>query len=367
MPVVVPGADPAGLPAPAWLLQSLSVFTLILHLLAMNLLVGGTALLALNLRRRSDNEFHYLLSKRLSKALPTTMAMTITLGIAPLLFVQALYGQAFYTSSALMAWPWLAIILLLLVAYYGLYLAQFRPDWLGAGAEPVAWVSALALLVIGFLFTNNASLMLLPPKWSSMYAQSAAGLHLNWSDSTLLPRYLHFLAPSFAVTGLGVMLLGVAYRRAEPDWAEQAQKYGAKWFVGATLVQMAVGLWFLFSLPDSVRQMFLGGSLPDTAILWIGVFVAVGAVGAASRSAWQAAALILVTISLMVVARHRVREWMLRPHLDVSALPVNPQWGMFVIFAALLVIGLVVVGWMVWQFVRAGPFAAPGGDDLLTE
>lgn len=354
MPVVVPPPDPAGLPAPAWLLQILLVFTFILHVLAMNLLLGGSVVLALSTWRAKRSEFCAKLGQRLSRALPVTMSLTITLGVAPLLFVQVLYGQAFYTASVLMAWFWLSVILLVLLAYYGLYLVQFRPEWLGAKASAVAWVSALFILAVGLLFTHNATLSISPAKWAGMYAASASGLHLNWSEPTLIPRYLHFVVAAFAVTGLGILLLGAGYRKTDAEWSAEAVRYGIRWFIGATLVQFAVGLWFLVKLPQGVMMNFLGMNTVDTVVLWAGVVLAVLALLVVQRSALGATILVTLTITLMAVTRHRVRQMLLGEHLNVNTLPVNPQWAMFVIFAVLLVVGLAVVGWMVWQFFRAG-------------
>jgi len=354
MPVVIPPADPAGLPAPAWLLQILLVFTFILHIVAMNLLAGGTTIMAIAHWKGKSNPFFAALGARLSKALPVTMSLTITLGIAPLLFVQVLYGQAFYTASILMAWPWLLVVALVLLAYYGLYLVQFRPDWLGRWVTPIAWVSAIFILVVGLLYTHNATLNLAPEKWAQMYAQSAAGLHLNWSEPTLIPRYLHFMVAAFAVTGLGIMLLSLLYRSSDSSWADEAKRFGARLFIGATIVQLAVGLWFLFSLPNSFMQSFIGGNTVHTIILWAGVLLAVLAMLVVNRSALGAVALTILAIALMSVTRHSLRGMYLSPHLDVNAIPVNPQWVVFVIFVVLLVAGLGVVGWMVWQFVRGG-------------
>jgi hypothetical protein len=354
MPVVVPPPDPAGLPAPAWLLQVLLVFTFILHLLAMNLLVGGTTIMAISLRKGRNSPFHAELAKRLSKALPVTMSLTITLGVAPLLFVQVLYGQAFYTASILMAWPWLAVVALVLLAYYGLYLVQFRPDWLGKWVTPIAWVSALFILMVGLLYTHNATLNLAPNKWASLYAMSAAGLHLNWSEPTLFPRYLHFIVAAFAVAGLGIALLGVQASKAQNAWGQEAVAYGSRWFIGATLLQLAVGLWFLFSLPGNLMQNFIGGNVVHTVVLWAGVVLAVVALLLVNRSVPAAVALTVLAVALMAVTRHSLREMYLQPHLDIRTLEVTPQWGMFGIFAVLLVAGLAVVGWMVWQFYKSG-------------
>ena len=59
--------------------------------------------------------------------LPMVMAFVINLGIPPLLFSQVLYGRAFYTSSVLIGAYWIAVILLLMASYYGLYFAAGRP------------------------------------------------------------------------------------------------------------------------------------------------------------------------------------------------------------------------------------------------
>ncbi len=45
-PDLVPAVDAAGLPGPVWLFQALLVFTFFLHLLFMNLTLGGTLLAA---------------------------------------------------------------------------------------------------------------------------------------------------------------------------------------------------------------------------------------------------------------------------------------------------------------------------------
>jgi hypothetical protein len=62
----------------------------------------------------------------------------------------------------------------------------------------------------------------------------------------------------------------------------------------------------------------------------------------------------VLAITLMAITRHSLRGMYLQPHLDVRTLAVNPQWGMFGIFVVLLAAGLAVVGWMVWQFYKAG-------------
>ena len=79
------------------------------------------------------------------RPLPVAIAATVTLGVAPLLFVQVLYGRLFFTSSILMAWFWLAIVPLVILAYYGAYLLAFRgeaPGRAGALGGRGSWPSS---------------------------------------------------------------------------------------------------------------------------------------------------------------------------------------------------------------------------------
>ena len=132
---VIPGPVPVPLPAPPGLLEFLLVFTFILHLLAMDFLLGGVIILAISgfLGRRDSR--HHELTRRVARALPPVTAFTITLGVAPLLFLQLVYGQLFYTSSVLMAWYWLAVVLLVLLGYYGVYWYHLQHDPLGPKAR----------------------------------------------------------------------------------------------------------------------------------------------------------------------------------------------------------------------------------------
>jgi len=359
-----PAPDPAGLPAPIALLKLLSVFTLTLHLLAMNLLVGGVALLAISARRRNADPVAGRLFDYLARALPVTMSLTITLGVAPLLFVQVIYGQAFYTSSVLMAWPWLAVIPLVMLAYYGLYACQFRPDWLGRYLNAVAWISGLCILAVGFLFANNWTLMLAPQAWHSIYDTGISGLHLNIADHSLLPRYLHFIVGAFGVAGLGIILLGRLHGREDPDAADRMSAIGRKWFLTATGVEVVVGLWFLFALPEQVRAFFIGRSTLDTAALGAGILLALVAMTMVRRSPGLAAIATGLSVFLMVAVRHRVRQISLFPDLPVNSLEVNAQWGLLILFVAVLLVGLGAVAWMVAAFVRSSAPAqeasAPG-------
>ena len=123
---IVPAPDVMPLPAPVGLMEFLLVFTFILHLVPMNFLFGGGLLAAISHMRAGKDERHLRLARRLLELLPVVIAFTVTLGVAPLLFVQVLYGQFLYSSSILMANAWFLVVPALMIGYYIAYLLKFK-------------------------------------------------------------------------------------------------------------------------------------------------------------------------------------------------------------------------------------------------
>jgi hypothetical protein len=384
---ILPDPDPAGLPAAVWLLEFLLVFTFILHVLVMNVALGGGLISGWatwrarrsGRRGSSVQEARYrAMAGGLAKLLPVSTAFAITTGVAPLLFVQVLYGQLFYCSSVLMAWPWLAVVALLLVGYYGYYGLSFvldgaKPAGPGGIASPapgaaegaapagtpakallLAAGSGLVFLVIAMIFTNNMTLMLRPDRFGALYAASDAGLHTNLGDGWVWPRFLHVAVGSLAVTGIVIGLVGRLRTWGDPSIGLWVTAFGARLFILATLVQLAVGVWFLFSLPHVVRDVVLTGG-PELMLLATGVGFALLALFVVRRSVVLAAVPLVVTIVDMVIVRHQVRKLTLVPYFSVDSMAVNAQTGVFVLFAVLLVAGLAVVAWMVWRLAATRP------------
>lgn len=370
--IAIPDPDPIPLPGPVWLFKTLLVLTFLVHILPMNLVLGGSVFsFVSHLYSRGSGPVavhHRRLIERLIRIFPVAMALTITTGIAPLLFLQVLYGQLFFTSSILMAWFWLAVIGLMLLGYYGFYWQGYGLEGWGRGARWLAGGIAAIFLLTAFLFVNNLGMLQNPAIWKELHLSNPHGVQLYaLEDPSLIPRYLHFLLGALALSGLLVAGIGVGVRRREPDFGSWAAAYGARWFVGVTFVQLIVGPWFLFSQPARVRAAFLGASPSDTLILIVAVAFAVGALVAlaqphqlATGRFWFGVSCITVTVGLMVIIRQRVRTWWLAPYFRTEQLEVSPQWGAAVLFLAVLAIGLIVVGWMLWQFHRGAPGEPPG-------
>jgi hypothetical protein len=354
MLTMIPAPDPLPLPAPPSLLWGLLLLTFFLHLLAMNFVLGGSLIAAAGRLRGGDDRL--LLTKRIGKAMPVMIAAAITFGVAPLLFLQALYGRLFFTSSILMAWLWLAVIPVLILAYYAAYAISFR----GGGRGLVVFV-AFAFLAISFVYTNNMTLMLRPERFLPMAMASDGGLLLNLSDSTLIPRWLHMVLGAVAIAGFIIALYGAVRSRTEASEGNWAMRHGGLWFTGATLVNVLTGLWWLVALPRPVLLRFMGQSTAGTVALAAGIvfgFVALammfGAVtsGSPRKLVLASTAPVALTLIAMIVARDDIRRSMLAgTDFHITTL-VEPQWAVIFAFVVLLVIAASATVWMTRLLVR---------------
>ena len=158
-------------------LQIFLVLTTFLHLLAMNIMLGsGFIALAGPL---ACGDYNIPMSKSLARTVPYSLAFTINFGVAPLLFLQTLYGQFFYTSTVLMAVFWLAIPFLVIISYYLLYIYNFQFDNIGHQSVLLG-IPIAAFLTIAFIFVNNITLMQTPESWVGYFSQRS-GFLMNLS------------------------------------------------------------------------------------------------------------------------------------------------------------------------------------------
>jgi hypothetical protein len=204
--------------------------------------------------------------------------------------------------------------------------------------------------------------MLTPEKWAAMYFQNPHGTHLNLSDPTVVPRFLHFFTASFALAGLLAVVLGLLKRRKDSAYGRWAIRYGVLWFIIATLLQFVVGSWFLLSLPNAVRAIFMGADAFATAVFALALVcsfasLVVMVIGFVSSSpTWKlitGIVLIALTIICMIIIRDSVRSAYLERYFDAGRFSVDPQTGVIVLFLLLLVCGLGVIGYMIRKVVAA--------------
>ena len=334
-----------------WLwFKILLLLTFVLHILFMNLLLGGTILSFWgNLRRASGTDF----SADLSARLPVLAAMTVNLGVAPLLFLQVIYGNFIYVSSVLGAVYWLGVVGLVILAYYGLYLYRYKYYvWPGSRAL-ISGVAALCLLLVAFIIVNNMSLMIQPKQWLA-YFKNPYGTIVNWGDPTLIPRYLHFVVASVAVAGLFVALVARIKSKGAPSPGEAGLGFGLRCFAWGSVVQVLVGLWLLISLPREVMLLFMGGSAYATGLFLLTLAAAATAIALGFKKlVWPSVGALAVTVCGMALMRDTVRDGYLQPYHSLGALKVAGQSGPLILFLTTFAVGLAAVGFMLRIYMTA--------------
>lgn len=355
-------SSPLGYPAPYWFLVAFKVLGFTLHMVPMHIWYAGV-LLAMLLQWRGG-EVGRQLSRRLMQPMPILIALGINFGIVPLLFTQVAYYKVFYPATILMAWPWVSIIVLLTLAYYGVYIyvAGLRTEGatIARWRQAIGWTTAVFFLLIGFIFSNAFSLMTNVRAWSDLWLRESIGgapLGTAWNteDPTLWPRWLMMFSLALTTTAAFIVV--------DAEWF--SARGGTNYRVGTHRIAFAIstigvigfaitGSWYVFGTwPEELREKMLQGPLRALTILtalspgapWLLILWQWRKGGTRTRAAATALAQFLV-LALNAISRQVVQNIELSRFLDVTAEPVRIQWSPLVLFLLLFVIGLGIVAWM---------------------
>jgi len=360
--VQVPSLDPMPLPGPVWLMTGLLLLVFTLHVLAMNAALGGGIWTLWNYVRgkKPEHPNSRRLAEELAKMLPIFLAYTITLGVAALLFVQVLYGRFLYASSILIGGYWIMVIPLVILAYYGYYYVSYTAVKGKSRTGLVAALSVLCLLAIGFIFSNNMTLMLRPEVWLKMYRAHPDGFNLNLHDWELWPRYLHMMIGAVAVASALLAHLGMLKLKKDPEYGAWLVRRAAAVFAITTGIQFLDGLWLLLAVPRDVAMVFLRDPVAGTvfglalmAVITAVILMVLGSMAdTPSPLVHVGVGMVVVTVFLMTGMRHLLRQAYLAPYLDPGAVVVKPQTSAIVIFFVLFVGGLATVAMMLWKLAK---------------
>ena len=336
---------PDSIPTSWGYFQFFLLLTFPLHLLFMNSLLGSTCI-AIYAHFKGSQQSK-VLAYELAKVIPLLVALAVNMGVAPLLFLQVLYGHLIYSSSVLMGLFWIMIIPVLLLSYYATYWYDFKFSSLGRAGILVLFFACCGFLFIGFLFSNNMTLMLHPENWD-VYLNNSFGTVLNTGDSTLWPRYLHFIIGGTGVGGLFVALYGKFLARKNRSLGDYASALGLKFFIALTLIQIGIGVWFLLAVPRVQMLMFMGHNMLATTCFLLALLLIVALLITAFRKKIYATSILLLAlVYAMVFIRDFVRGGFLQEHFAPEMLTVSPEYSPMVFFLVTLVIGLALVVWMV--------------------
>lgn len=345
---LIPKAD--AIPVAWGWFEGLNILTFSLHLVLANALVGG-AIIALMLARKDAND---IMAKDLGGNLPTLLALTVNLGVAPLLFLQVLYGQFFYTSTVLSAVWWLSIIAMLIAGYYALYLHQHRQKTKDTQGTKYLAISLGLTLIIGFILTNIMTLMLRPGTWEQ-YFLNRQGWLLNLYEPTLIPRYLHFILASLAIGGLALALIAKYGKNKGTAEAEKAIQTGMVWFTTSSILQMSAGFWWLVALDRPVQLVFMGGNIGATILIVFAIgLTAPLLIAGFKRMPLTALGMTVLIVLAMCGVRAIIRTATLGSHFKPEAMAVTGESSPLLLFLVSLAIGLACIAYMIKLFLRPG-------------
>ena len=340
--------DPFGLPFYAWMFQGLLVLTFTLHILVVNLAVGGIAV-AMYCHFKGG-EYRRRLSRALAKASTINISVAIVLGVAPLLFVQVIYDPFWYASNSLSAWWAMAFLLVITIAFLALYVFYLKrrktPDAWGGYAV----LSLVAAVAAGVIISALSVQALVPARWLQWYAGCG---QLNTTGTGLyyfeVGRFLHFMVPAFINTGI-FMMLYAWYFRPRPDcddaYLDWVGRTGARIARVAVMIELVTGLWWLLALPGNLHFM-------RNPYMWSGaglglalLVVLYRAVRNPDRFALPLALFSFVTVLVMSVAREVLRmSYLGLYNYSIYDYKVNIDWGSTALFLATFVLGLVIIAY----------------------
>jgi len=306
----------------------LLLLTFTLHVVPMNFLLGGCFFAVLlkvqKIIKIGDHEKAYRLYRDIIGAMPTFLSFTITLGVAPLLFIQALYGPLFYTSTILMAPFWLSVLGFILVSYYSLYLLSWTSEkFLKPLRLPVLLAAAAGFVYSAFMLSSNNSLMQSPGSFHAIYEKTFYGIFIFVNDLDLMLRFHHVLFGSVFVTSVIILIMAYFKRCDDPQYADYISAYVRPFWYMSFAAQLALGVSMLLSQKAEVFNALMGNDAGHTFLFWAGVALAclVFVVGFLGRNSIQKNGSLILSVSLitflslsgMVMTRDFIRDSRMKP------------------------------------------------------
>ncbi len=324
---LVPKDIPIPLPLPEGVLITLLVVSFLLHILFVNLMLGGSILTLWFEIKGLKNKRYDKLAYQIAQTITVNKSLAVVLGVAPLLTINVLYTIYFYSANALTGKYWIMLVPLVALVFLLLYAHKYT--WKILEINKSLHISIIALAVVSFLFIPfiflaNVNLMLFPEKWNEIH-----GFFSSLSLPNVLPRYFHFIVASLAITGLFMFYyisrktyefethLGV-FKKAE------LQKMFYSLAFGATTSQFIFGSLVFLTLPskgidwDLFWMISIGISfaIPAMIFMWKEI---TGPNEKMGRHFIKVVSLLTITIVFMGTGRHLYRANALEPHQKLMA------------------------------------------------
>lgn len=340
---IIPNPDP--LPVAAGWFQFLSHFTYYLHLISVGIMLTVAISMTVGYFKGKSDENWLAFGKDMGHVLPFTIAFAINLGVAPLLFIQVLYGNFFYTASTLIGTNWILLVVILILGYYGAYWISFREAGKQRTKKYLGLFVSITLAWTGFILVNVNTLMLRPFLWKG-YFSHMGGFHLNTGDPTMMPRYTFYLFLLLAIGGLFIAIyskLKYGKERSKP-WIV----YGSSLAGYSCFLTLPSFIYYMRILPHDIREVFFTGDIFWTLISGA-CFAGIILTGYLALKGKVTAASVVMALNLVVfiLLRDKVRSLFLEPFSEkFSTVGANTQYPVMVLFFVTLAAGLALIFWI---------------------
>jgi hypothetical protein len=314
------------------------------------------------------------------KQMPIIVAYGVNFGIVPLLFIQVVYYKVFYPSTILMAWAWFSVVILLTFAYYGIYIysSGLRGDKnsMTFFKRLCGWIAAGLFIVIGFVFSNEFSLMTRVGAWHGLWKDqnvggAVLGIALNASDPTLWPRWLMMFGLAITtVSAYFAVDAGLFASKESEEYKSWAAKFASKPYLLGMLWFAIMGSWYVFgSWPDDIKNFMFSPPRATLTVLtalspgltWLVLLFVARRRMVTKGLALLAGSAQLLVLSFNAASRQVVQNAELVRVADLSSEPVHIQRSPLVLFLVSFAIGLGIIIWMINKVVKTASKGAEQG------
>src|SRR6056297_579957 len=198
---------PLGLESAVTFYVTLYILTLVLHAVFAAYVLAGSLYVAVVTLFPGSGEIprtQQPIAAMLREWMPAMLSGAITAAVAPLLFMQIIYRQQFYTANLLLGWRWLVVIPVLIVAFYFLYVLKSKAisAWPALARGSLAVTTAGCFVFVAFCWSTNHLLSIQDETWPEVWQTGT----VIQSVPALLLRLTTWIAGMFPVMAAVVAL-----------------------------------------------------------------------------------------------------------------------------------------------------------------
>jgi hypothetical protein len=319
--------------------------TLSVHAVLMSYVLAGSGYVAVAaVLGKRDPAAHLLIDW-----LPFGLGTAITAGVAPLLFVQILYQESFYTANLLLFHRWMAMVPVLIAGFYLLYVGKSQAAQDGPRLKRAA-AAVGAFVCFGFAawsWTGNHVVSLEQTRWVEMYTRTGIPV----PSLAMLCRLAMWLAGSAPIMAV---IVGWQLRRVDDggDAHRRTRRRLAVLALAGLALSAGFGVNYAYLLDERARAALARDAMVYLAPLALGMALQAGAwLRLAGAGAWSGMALRMAAVGagLAVIGTALAREVVRLAAVDLSRAAVAharaAESGGIVAFFVFLVLNTALVVW----------------------